>query len=146
MVIRRTDHNWKFENGMEGHISKCIFDTAYNAPGWHGVNELKLKLSKYSKFCNGEAQQDSFECLLLLMDIVDKGFLPCFTGNFIQGFSIWTLSFVLEKYIVRDVCGLRSASFESTAVLYITPTSIAPMQKLIMEDHKQKLWLCLIIF
>ena len=30
-------------------------------------------------------------------------------------------SFALEKYIVCDVCGLRSPSFESSSVLYISP-------------------------
>ena len=44
-------------------------------------------------------------------------------------------SFVLEKYIVFDVCGLRSPSFESSSVLYISPT----MQNLILEGLQQKL-------
>ena len=31
-------------------------------------------------------------------------------------------SYMLEKYIVCDICGARSPSFESRSVLYITPT------------------------
>ena len=49
-----TDHNWKFENNTKGLISKCLFDTAYNTSNSHCVNELKLSLSKYSTFYNGE--------------------------------------------------------------------------------------------
>ena len=49
-----TDHNWKFENNTKGPISKCLFDTAYNTSNSHCVNELKLNLSKYSTFYNGE--------------------------------------------------------------------------------------------
>ena len=42
-------------------------------------------------------------------------------------------SFVLEKYIVCDVCRLRSHSFESSSVLYISPTDTSSMQNLILQ-------------
>ena len=48
-------------------------------------------------------------------------------------------SFVWEKYIVCDVCGLRSPSFESSSVLYISPTDTPSMQNLILEGLHQKL-------
>ena len=48
-------------------------------------------------------------------------------------------SFALEKYIVCDVCGLRSPSFESSSVLYISPTDTPSMQNLILEGLQQKL-------
>ena len=47
--------------------------------------------------------------------------------------------FVLEKYIVCDVCGLRSPSFESSSVLYISLTDTSSMQNLILEGLQQKL-------
>ena len=48
-------------------------------------------------------------------------------------------SFVLEKYIVCDICGLRSPSFESSSVLYMSPTDTPSMQNLILEGLQQKL-------
>ena len=48
-------------------------------------------------------------------------------------------SFVLEKYIVCSVCGLRSPSFESSSVLYISPTDTSSMQNLILQGLRQKL-------
>ena len=48
-------------------------------------------------------------------------------------------SFVLEKYIICDVCELRSPSFESSSVLYISPTDTPSMQNLILEGLQQKL-------
>ena len=48
-------------------------------------------------------------------------------------------TFVLEKYIVCDVCGLRSPSFEFSSVLYISPTDTSSMQNLILEGLQQKL-------
>ena len=47
-------------------------------------------------------------------------------------------SFVLEKYIVCDVCGLRSPSFEFSSVLYISPTNTSSMRNLILEGLQQK--------
>ena len=48
-------------------------------------------------------------------------------------------SFVLEKYIVCDVCRLRSPSFESSSVLHIAPTDTFSVQNLILEGLQQKL-------
>ena len=48
-------------------------------------------------------------------------------------------SFVLEKYIVYDVCGLRSPSYESSSVFYFSPTDTSSMQNLILEGLQQKL-------
>ena len=48
-------------------------------------------------------------------------------------------SFVLEKYIVCDVGGLRSPSFESSSVLYISPSDTSSMQNLILDSLQQKL-------
>ena len=47
--------------------------------------------------------------------------------------------FVLEKYIVCDVCGLKSPSFDSSTVLYISPTDTSSMQNLILQGLQQKL-------
>ena len=49
------------------------------------ANSSQLKLSKYETFHNGHVQQDSFECLLLSMDIMDNGFI-------LQGLALLTLS------------------------------------------------------
>ena len=46
-------------------------------------------------------------------------------------------TFMLEKYIVCNECGLRSPSFESSSVLYITPTYTSSMQELRMQAMQQ---------
>ena len=46
---------------------------------------------------------------------------------------------MLDKYIVCYACGLRSPAFESSSVLYITPTCTSSMQELIKQGMKQKL-------
>ena len=53
----------------------------------------------------------------------------------------WTMCFLLKTFIlVHDpVCGLRSPSFESSSVLYISPADTSSMQNLILEGLQQKL-------
>ena len=48
-------------------------------------------------------------------------------------------SFVLEKYIICVVCGLRYPSLESSSVLYISPTDTSSMQNLNLQGLQQKL-------
>ena len=90
--------------------------------------------------------KNSFECVLLLIDILDRGFVPYSIGEYMvisynDCLSDLLFSFVFGKYIVCDVYGLESPSFESTTVLCSEPTNNASMQELVMymQDHKQKL-------
>ena len=66
-------------------------------------------------------------------------------GSSLTTYSMWAslsdnlFSFVLEKYFVCDVCGLRSPSFESSSVLYISPTDTSSTQNLNLQGLQQKL-------
>ena len=60
-------------------------------------------------------------------------------NEYYHSLSDLLFSFVLEKYIVCEVCGLRSPSFESSSVLHISPTDTPSMQNLILEGLQQKL-------
>ena len=91
----------------------------------------------------GQIQQDSTKCLLMLISIIHKGSMPDSSSTtYPTGASLSDIlfSFVLEKYIVCDVCGLRSPSFESSSVLYIIPTDTSSMQDWILQGMQQK-WL-----
>ena len=54
-------------------------------------------------------------------------------------YQIHTSPFYCLRCIVGDVCGLRSPSFESSRVLYITRTYTSSMQDLIVQGMQQKL-------
>ena len=73
-------------------------------------------------FYCGEQQEDASECLMMLIELINKGSVPyCGSNdNNSTGVSLSEIlfSFILEKYIVCDACGLRSPSFESSSVLY----------------------------
>ena len=83
------------------------------------------------------------ECLLMLIEIINKGSVPYYGSHVSNstGVSLSDIlfSFMLEKYIVCNVCGLRSPSIESSGVLYISPTHTSSMQELIMQGLQQKL-------
>ena len=80
---------------------------------------------------------------MMLIELINKGSVPYYGSNDYNstGVSLFEIlfSFMLEKYIVCDACGLRSPSFESSSVLYITPTCTSSMQELIKQGMKQKL-------
>ena len=48
-------------------------------------------------------------------------------------------SFVLEKYIVCDIWGLRSSSNEFTRALYTIPNDNASIQQLLTQEQNQRL-------
>ena len=111
-----------------------------NACNSKDVDALKFQLVHHDTFYTGQNQQDNAECLLVLIDL--KGSMPDSSSTtYPTGASLSAIlfSFALEKYIVCDVCGLRSPSFEFSSVLYITPTDTSSMQDLIIQGLQQKL-------
>ena len=66
-----------FNKCVEGKISECLFETAHKTPSAQEVEELKLQLSTYNSFFTGKTQGDACECIMLLMEIMDKGFGLC---------------------------------------------------------------------
>ena len=106
------------------------------------VDARKFQLVHHDTFYNGQIQQNFTECLPMLIDIINKGSIPDSSWTtYPTGASLSDIlfSFVLEKYIVCNVCGLRSPSFESSSVLYITPAYASSMQDLILQGMQQKL-------
>ena len=61
-------------NCVECKIWEGSFDTAYKTPSAQEVETLKLQWSTYNIFFTGETQNDARECLMLLIEIMDKGF------------------------------------------------------------------------
>ena len=82
-------------------------------------------------------KEDASECLMLLIELINKGSVPFGDSydNNSTGVSLSEIlfSFMLEKYIVCDACWLRFPSFESSSVLYITPTCTSSMHELIKQ-------------
>ena len=141
-IFRNNSYTLPFNSSTEGTLLKCSFHTAHNAHHSKDVDALKFQLVRHDTFHNGQNQQDSTECLLMLINIIHKGSLPDSNSTtYPMGASLSDIlfSFVLEKYIVCDVCGMRSPSFESSSVLYISPTDTSSMQNLILQGLQQKL-------
>ena len=130
-------------NDFQGYILKFLFQTAHSASSFTDVDALKFRLVQYDKFYGCEKQEDASECLMMLIELINKGSVPnCGSNdNNSTGVSLSEIlfSFMLEKYIACDACVLRSASFECSNVLYITPTCTSSMQELIKQGMEQKL-------
>ena len=142
-ILRTISYDFQFYSSTEGTLSKYMLETAYNAYSSTDVDVLKFQLVQYNQFYDGKNQQDSSECLLMLIEIINKGSVPYYGSHVSNstGVSLSDIlfSFMLEKYIVCNVCGLRSPSIESSGVLYISPTHTSSMQELIMQGLQQKL-------
>ena len=99
--LRSTQQKIHINNCVEGKILECLFDTAHKTPSAQEVDTLKLQLSTYNSFFTGEIQEDACECLMLLIELMNKGFGPCPTNDNINSkgsFSELLFSFVLYKY------------------------------------------------
>ena len=139
-ILKTISQNFQFNYSKVGSISKFLF--ACSASSSTDVDTLKFRLVQYDKFYSGEQQEDASECLMMLIELINKGSVPyCGSNDNLTGVSLSEIlfSFMLEKYIVCDACGLRSPSFESSNVLYITPTCTSSMQEVIKQGMKQKL-------
>ena len=113
----------KFQNAYSiQHIKHLVYKKE--------VDTLKLQLSTYNSFFfTGESQEDACECLMLLIEIMDKEFGLCPTYDNISSngsFSEFLFSFILEKYIC-DICTVKSPAFETTSLLYVTTTDCTPL-------------------
>ena len=143
-ILRIINQNFQFNSSTEGSISKFLFEISCGASSSTDVDILKFRLVQYDKFNGGEQQEDASEWLMMLTELINKGSVPYCgssndnnsTGVFLSGILF---SFILQKYIVCDACGLRSPSFESSSVLYITPTCTSSIRELIRQGTKQKL-------
>ena len=135
-ILRRISHNFQFNSSMEGSLSKFLFETAHSASSFTDVDVLKFQLVQYDTFYSGQIQQDSLQCFMMLIEVINKGsVLYCVSNDDNStGVSLSEIlfSFMLEKYIVWYACGLISPSFVSSNVLYITPTYTSSMQELLM--------------
>ena len=138
LILKSLGEHWYYY-----YIGTTMLKTAYNAYSSTDVDVLKFQLVQYNQFYDGKNQQDSSECLLMLIEIINKGSVPYYGSHVSNstGVSLSDIlfSFMLEKYIVCNVCGLRSPSIESSGVLYISPTHTSSMQELIMQGLQQKL-------
>ena len=79
---------------------------AHSASSATDVDALKFRLVQYVKFYGGEKQEAVSECLMMLIELINKGSVPhCGSKyNNSTGVSLSEIifSFMLDKYIVCD--------------------------------------------
>ena len=100
-IFRNNSYTSPFNSSTEGTLLKCIFHTAHNARHSKDVDALKFQLVRHDTFCNGQNQQDSTECLLMLINIIHKGSLPDSNSTtFPMGAS---LSDILFSFFLKNI-------------------------------------------
>ena len=102
-----------------------------------------MQLSTFNSFLTGETQEDAFVCLMLLIEIMDKGFGLCPTNDNSSSkgsFSDLLFSSVLVKIHYMWHMYSEISFFDTPSLLYVTPTDCTSMQELLMQEHKPKLF------
>ena len=110
-ILRTISHTFRVDS-TEGSLSKGLLETAHSVSSSTDVDALKFRLVQYDKIYGGENLEDASECLTMLIELSNKGLVP-YRGsndNNSTGVSLSEIlfSYMLEKYIVCDACGLRS--------------------------------------
>ena len=119
-------HAFEFNSNVEGSSVKHFLQLITNL-----VDVLKLRFTQYQRFCNGLAQQDVSGCILIIIyvDIINKDSVP-YSGsnNNFTGVSVsdFLFSFILEKYTVSAIFGLRSPILIQQCVIYYTYLTALP--------------------
>ena len=80
-ILRTISHNFQFNSSTEGSISKFLFEIAHTASSSTDVDALKLRLVHYDKFYSGEQQEDAPECLMMRIELINKGSVPYCGSN-----------------------------------------------------------------
>ena len=75
-IFRNNSYTSLFNSSTEGTLLKCMLQTAHNACNSKDVDALIFQLVRHDIFYNGQNQEDSTECLLMLINIIHKGSMP----------------------------------------------------------------------
>ena len=94
-IPRTISHNFHFNSSTEGSISKFQFETANSASSSTVVDALKFRLLQYNKLFGSEEQEDASECLMMLIELINKGSVPyCgYNDNDLRGVSLSEILF-----------------------------------------------------
>ena len=141
-IFRNNRYTSPFNSSTEGTLLQYLLLTMHNACNSKDVDALKNQLVHYDIFYNGQNQKDSTECLLMLIDIINKGLMPD-SSSTTYPTGIF-LSDILFSYACGKIYCLRcmwteAPSFESSGLLYIAPTDTFSMQDFITTKKPQNL-------
>ena len=75
-IFRNNSYTTPINSSTGGNLLKCIFQTAHNACNSKDVDALKFQLVHHDAFYIGQNQQNSTECLPMLINIIHKGSMP----------------------------------------------------------------------
>ena len=105
-ILRTISQNFQFNFSTEGSISKFLFEIACSASNSTDVDALKFRLVQYDKFYCGEQQEDASECLMVLIELINKGSMP-HCGSNVNNSTGVSLSEILFSLMLENIYCLR---------------------------------------
>ena len=100
-ILRTISHNFQFHSSTEGSISKFLFEIAHSASSSTDVDAPKFWLVQYDIFYGGE-KQDASDCLMMLVELIDKGSVPYCGSNDNNSTGV-TLSEILFSFMLENI-------------------------------------------
>ena len=113
----------------------------HNARHSKDVDALKFQLLRHDTFYDGQNQQDSTECLLMLINIIHEGSLPDSNSTTYPMGLLYLIScfHLFWKNILSAMYADWGPPHLNPIVLFISPTDTPSMQNFILQGLQQKL-------
>ena len=73
--LRIINYNYQFNSSTKLPLSNCTLEPAHSASNSIDVDAFKFRIVQYI-FYNGQIQQYSSECLMMLIEVISKGSVP----------------------------------------------------------------------
>ena len=134
------EHKHPFGSTHRGPVTQYwnVLQTAHNACNSKDVDALKFQLARQDTFYNGQNQQDSTECVLMLINIIHKGSMPDSSSTTSPTVLLYLTScfHLFWKNILSMMYVDWGPPHLSLLVLYILPTDTSSMQNLILDGSQ----------
>ena len=127
-VLMQYTEGTNVNNNTEGCLVQCLVDVVYsNTAG--GLSNFKSKLITYNPFFNGTKQQDAYECLILILDILHLGTKEYLIDDpnlnndeqFVQSLSKRLFSFLLKQSAICSRCRFQTSTYTDGRVHFLYP-------------------------
>ena len=118
-ILRTISPNFQFNPSTEGSISKFLFEIACSASSSTDMDALKFGLVQCDKFYSGEQQEDASECLMVLIELINKGSVPYCGSNDNNSTGV-SLSEILFSFMLENILFAMHVDWDSPHLSLIT--------------------------
>ena len=122
----------------EGCLVKTLLDTVYSNSNY-GLSQFKLQLARFNPFFDGTNQQDAYECLISILDILHLGTKENLVDDvymleddqFINSLTKQLFSHTTKRSLKCVICRYVAESYSQSYTLFVYPYKDSNMTDLL---------------